>query len=143
MNVLNVANTNGVDVSRVNIMAMDYYQPSVTNMGTAAIEAATATHAQLMAMYPSLSSQQAWHMLGVTPLIGVNDDASEIFTLANAQQLTSFAQQNHIGELSMWELPRDTTGTLGAVDANNGSGVSQTPFEFSQIFEQVASGPQP
>jgi hypothetical protein len=40
----------------------------------------------------------------------------------------------------MWELPRDTTGTLGAVDAVDGSGVQQTPFEFSEIFEQIESG---
>lgn len=101
----------------MNITAMDYYDPSVTNIGTAAIDAAAATHSQLMAMYPSLSSQQAWHMLGVTPLIGINDDPSEIFTLAKAQQLTTFSQQHGIGELSMGELPRDLTGTLGAADA--------------------------
>jgi hypothetical protein len=81
-------------------------------------------------------------MLGVTPLIGINDDPSEIFSLANAQQLTTFAQQNNIGELSMWELPRDLTGTLGAVDAVDGSGIAQTPFEFSGIFEQIEAGSQ-
>jgi hypothetical protein len=144
LNVLQVATANGVDVSRVNIMAMDYGngfdQPGNPGMGVYAIDAATATHSQLMTLYPSLSSQQAYHMLGVTPLIGVNDDPSEVFSLANAQQLTTFAQQNNIGELSMWELPRDTTGTLGAVDAVDGSGVQQTPFEFSEIFEQIESG---
>ena len=66
-----------------------------------------------MTLYPSLTSQQAWNMVGVTPLIGINDDPSEIFSLANAQQLTTFAQQNGIGELSMWELPRDLTGHVG------------------------------
>jgi len=130
----------------VNIMAMDYGngfdQTGNPGMGAYAIDAATATHSQLMTLYPSLSSQQAWHMLGVTPLIGINDDPSEIFRLANAQQLTSFAQQNNLGELSMWELPRDLTGTLGAVDAVNGSGIQQTPFEFSGIFEQIDTGSQ-
>lgn len=141
-NVLQIANTNGVTVSRVNVMAMDYYDPSVTDMGTAAIDAATATHTQLMTLYPSLTSQQAWNLVGVTPLIGINDDPSEIFTLADAHQLTTFAQQNGIGELSMWELPRDVTGTLGSVDAVDGSGITQTPFEFSQIFEQIENASQ-
>ncbi|WP_142280383.1 hypothetical protein [Mycobacterium paraense] len=145
MNVLQIAATNGVDVSRVNVMAMDYGngfdQTGNPGMGAYAIDAATATHGQLMTLYPSMTSQQAWHMLGVTPLIGINDDPSEIFSLANAQQLTAFAQQNNIGELSMWELPRDITGTLGAVDAVDGSGIAQTPFEFSGIFEQIGSGP--
>ena len=139
LSVLQIANANHVDISRVNVMAMDYYDPSVTNMGTAAIDAATATHGQLMQLYPSLTSQQAWNMVGVTPLIGINDDPSEIFSLANAQQLTTFAQQNGIGELSMWELPRDLTGTLGSVDAVDGSGIAQTPFQFSHIFEQIES----
>jgi hypothetical protein len=146
LNVLQIAAANGVDVSRVNIMAMDYGngfdQTGNPGMGVYAIDAATATHGQLMTLYPSLSSQQAWHMLGVTPLIGINDDPSEIFSLANAQQLTTFAQQNNIGELSMWELPRDLTGTLGAVDAVDGSGIAQTPFEFSGIFEQIEAGSQ-
>ena len=53
----------------------------------------------------------------------------------DAQLLADWANANHIGELSMWELPRDLTGTLGAVDAVNGSGVTQTPFEFSKIFD--------
>ncbi len=127
-------------------MAMDYGngfdQAGNPGMGVYAIDAATATHSQLMTLYPSMSSQQAWSMIGVTPLIGINDDPSEIFTLADAQQLTSFAQQNGIGELSMWELPRDVTGTLGAVDANDGSGIAQTPFEFSGIFEQIESESQ-
>ena len=146
LNVLQIANTNGVTVSRVNVMAMDYGngfdQTGNPGMGTYAIDAATATHSQLMTLYPSLTSQQAWQMVGVTPLIGINDDPSEIFTLADAHQLTTFAQQNGIGELSMWELPRDVTGTLGAVDAVDGSGIAQTPFEFSEIFEQIESASQ-
>lgn len=146
LNVLQTAVANGVNISRVNIMAMDYgssYDGSGNpDMGAYAIDAATATHSQVMTLYPGMSSQQAWQTISVTPLIGINDDPSEIFTLANAQQLTTFAQQNHLGGLSMWELPRDQTGTLGAPDANDGSGIEQTPFEFSQIFGQIESGSQ-
>ena len=78
-------------------------------------------------------------MIGVTPLIGVNDDSNEIFYPNDAQLLVNWANTNHIGELSMWELPRDLTGTLGAVDAVNGSGVTQTPFEFSEIFDGMTT----
>ncbi|UGT94641.1 chitinase [Mycobacterium ostraviense] len=138
LNVLQIANANGVKISTVNIMAMDYYDPSVTDMGTAAIEAARATHSQLMTMYPSMSSQQVWSMIGVTPMIGVNDDPSEIFSLADAQELTAFAQQNNISALSMWSLARDTTGTVG-VATSTGSGVTQTPLAYSLIFDQFGS----
>ena len=140
LNVLQVADANGVTVSRVNIMAMNYDPPGNESMGVYAIDAATATHSQLMTLYPSLSSQQAWSLIGVTPLPGINDAPSNpIFTLSDAQQLTTFAQQNGIGELSMWDLHRDVTGTLGTVAASDGSGIAQTPFEFSKIFEQIES----
>jgi hypothetical protein len=141
LNVLQIANANGVTVSRVNIMAMNYDPPG-GDMGGYAIDAATATHSQLMTLYPTLSSQQAWSMLGVTTLPGINDapfPTNPTFTLSDAQQLTTFAHQNGIGELSMWDLHRDVTGTLGAVAAPDGSGIAQTPFEFSQIFEQIES----
>jgi hypothetical protein len=141
LNVLQIANTNGVAVSRVNIMAMNYDPPG-GDMGGYAIDAATATHSQLMTLYPGLSSQQAWSMLGVTTLPGINDapfPTNPTFTLADAQQLTTFAQQNGIGQLSMWDLHRDVTGTLGSVAASDGSGIAQTPFEFSEIFEQIES----
>ncbi len=139
LNVLQIANTNGVNVSRVNVMAMNYDPPG-GDMGGYAIDAATATHSQLMTMYPGLTSQQAWHMLGVTTLPGINDapyPTNPTFTLADAQQLTTFAQQNGIGQLGMWDLHRDVTGTLGSVAASDGSGIPQAPFEFSQIFEQI------
>jgi hypothetical protein len=146
LSVLQTATANGVNISHVNIMAMDYGpgfdQAGNPGMGQYAIDAATATHGQLMSLYPSMSSQQAWSMLGVTPLVGINDDPLEIFTLADAQKLTNFAVQNHIGELSMWELPRDVSGTLGAVDAVDGSGIVQTPFQFSKIFEQIEGAPR-
>ncbi len=138
---ISTAISNGVTISRVNIMAMDYYD-GTTDMGTAAVNAATATQGQLITLYgdagTTITSDQAWEMLGVTPMIGVNDDTSEIFSLADAQTLTTFAQDNHIGELSMWQLPRDLTGDLG-VSNNDGSGVEQTPFEFSEIFETYVS----
>jgi len=139
VNVLSVAKANGVTVNSVNIMAMNYDPPG-GDMGGYAIDAATATHSQLMTLYPGLSSQQAWQMLDVTTLPGINDapyPTNPTFTLADAQQLTTFAQQNGIGGLSMWDLHRDVTGTLGSVAAPDGSGIAQTPFEFSKIFEQI------
>jgi hypothetical protein len=139
---LELAKEYGVDVNVVNIMAMDYGGGfdggGDPNMGELAIEAAQNTHSQLMQLYPDLSSAQAWSMVGVTPLIGINDDPAEIFTLADAQQLTDFAIQNHLGELSMWAGNKDVEGTLGATDQLDGSGIAQAPWAFSKIFEQFA-----
>jgi hypothetical protein len=142
LGVLQVAVNNGVNIGHVNIMAMDYGpgfdQSGNPGMGTYSIEAAQAVHTQLMQLYPSISSQQAWSMIDVTPMIGVNDDPSEVFTLADAHQLTTFAQQNGLGGVSMWSANRDYLGPVG-VNSNTSSGVTQTTFEYSQIFEQVDS----
>ena len=45
--------------------------------------------------------------IGVTPMIGQNDDPAEVFTEADAHTLVSFAQQNHLGRLAFWSVDRD------------------------------------
>ena len=46
-------------------------------------------------------------MIGVTPMIGVNDDTNEVFDKAAAQQLTTFAQQHgHGADLDVVAQPR-------------------------------------
>lgn len=100
INLLNNAKTNGVTVSMVNIMAMDY-GPCYTDMGQAAIDAAVATHNQLISIGSTAK-------VGVTPMIGVNDVTCENFTTANAQQLVTYAQANsYIGLLAYWAVGAD------------------------------------
>ncbi|QUR69625.1 sugar hydrolase [Mycobacterium spongiae] len=138
LGVLEIANDAGVDVTRVNIMAMnygDYFSGSNPDIGGLAIQAAESLHGQLMAMDPSLSAEEAWAKVGVTPMIGINDVQSEVFTAEDAQQLVTFAQQKGIGELSMWSVARDATGQLGSVTPH-GSGIEQDPFDFARIFDQ-------
>jgi hypothetical protein len=122
-------------------MAMDYGDNAAPNpngqMGSYAIQAATSLYGQLTTLYgPSLSSSQVWGMIGVTPMIGLNDATTETFGLSDARQLEAWAASHHIGELSMWSLNRDQespSGALSYVDGNSSSLV-QTPFEFSGIF---------
>ncbi|SOJ53936.1 putative bifunctional chitinase/lysozyme [Mycobacterium simulans] len=139
LGVLQIAKANGVNITRVNIMAMDYGEAfhggGSPDMGDLAIMSAQSVHGQLMAMDPSLTSEQAWSMIGVTPMIGINDVMSEVFTVEDAHQLVAFADQHDIGELGMWSVARDTAGQLGVVGPN-GSGVPQTPYEYSQAFAQ-------
>ena len=111
LNVVQSAIANGVDVSLVNVMAMDYYDPSLSlapgKMGDYAVQAAESLHRQLAAFYPQKSSAQLWAMVGVTPMIGINDNPPEIFTIADAQKLYAFANQKGIGRLAMWSSNRD------------------------------------
>lgn len=132
LNLLSSASSAGVAINRVNIMAMDYGAAADNGgqMGLDAINAAQATEAQLSKL--GLTSTT----IGVVPMIGVNDTSSEIFTLADAQQLTSYAAtDSKISALSMWSLARDNGSGAGATWASpTSSSIAQTPYQFSSIM---------
>ena len=125
----------GVKIAAVNVMAMDYGDGAAPNpsgqMGTFAIDAATATDAQV-ASAMGISGDAAWSKIAVTPMIGVNDTSDEIFTVANAKQLATFAASKHLAWLSMWSAARDTQCSGGAQSfaSPTCSSIVQTPHEF-------------
>ena len=119
MNVIKSALATGARIDLINVMAMDYGDYNApkgsTQMGQYAINAAQATHDQLVTLYPQASRAQLWTMIGVTPMIGVNDLSNEIFTLTNASQLVAFARKQHLGRLSFWSATRDHPCPGGAL----------------------------
>jgi len=136
LSVVQSAITYGAVISTVNVMAMDFGDGEAPNpsgkMGTYAIDSAQATEAQLATLYPTKTSAQLWNMIGVTPMIGENDEADEIFTPANEQQLLAFAQTEHIGELGFWDVTRDGNACTGSLSTC--TDITQTPYEFSDII---------
>ncbi|MER5727283.1 cellulose binding domain-containing protein [Streptomyces sp. NPDC002138] len=128
----------GVRVAGVNIMAMDYGPAYAGDMGQYAIQAATATQAQIKGVL-GLSDAAAWKAVAVTPMIGVNDVASETFTVADASQLVEFAKSKGIGRLGMWSAARDRQCAAGAVDHADPtcSSVLQQPLAFSKAFASL------
>lgn len=130
--ILNHVKTSGLNVNVINVMAMDYGSANDNGgqMGLSAQQAASNTHNQVVAA--GLTSS-----IGVTPMIGINDVNTEIFQLADAQSLLTFANQNsYITRLSMWSVARDNGGC-----ANQGfasptcSGISQSNWAFSSILK--------
>jgi len=119
-----------VPVSVVTVMAMDYGSPD-SQMGTDANSAATNTISQLQSA--GLSAN-----VGIIPMIGQNDTAGEIFSLADARTVLNFAQSNsNITRLSFWSVSRDNGGCAGNRTASDTcSGITQNPWDFSLIFEQ-------
>jgi len=121
-------------------MTMDYGQDG--NEGNTAVESANSTIAQLNNI--GMNAQ-----LGITPMIGINDPPQnplptpETFTLANAQTVATYANGNsRVGLLSFWDLERDNecpngaTGLQGGQAPNTCSGIDQSSYQFSSIFEQ-------
>src|SRR5258708_27425239 len=80
-------------------------------------------------------------MVGITPMIGQNDSAGEIFSLSDASQVLSFAQSNKIGEIAFWEVPRDNGSCAGSTTASDTcSGVAQNAYQYTGIFKPFTSG---
>src|ERR1700749_3002438 len=100
LNVLKDAKAQGVKVSMVNIMTMDFGNGQ--NALNDALSAAKGTSSQLASLY-GVSTAQAYAMMGLTPIAGKNDD-NEVFSTGNASTLESFAATNGVGELSFWEV---------------------------------------
>ncbi|MGW2331278.1 chitinase [Streptomyces sp. NPDC001700] len=127
------AEKNGVKISAVNIMAMDYGTFYDGDMGQYAIDAATATQKQLKRAL-KLSDEAAWKAVGVTPMIGVNDVKVEIFTVEDATQLVRFARTKGLGKLSMWSATRDKQCAGGAQKSASAicSSVEQDALAFTK-----------
>jgi hypothetical protein len=126
----------GAKISTVNGMAMDFGDVEAPNpsgqMGKYAIDTAQSLHSQLTPLYPSLTSAQVWNMVGVTPMIGQNDNSSEVFYQSDMQQLLTFAQQQHLGELAFWDVTRDGNACTGSL--SKCTDITQTPYEFSKMI---------
>ncbi|AGZ46657.1 cellulose binding domain-containing protein [Actinoplanes friuliensis] len=129
LNVVKSAKNAGVDLDLVNIMAMDYGR-SAQDYGDLAIQAVKSTKDQIRAIYGN-SDAAAFKMVGVTPMLGKNDD-NGTFSQSDARDLVAFANSNHVGFVSFWETNRDRNACTGALfQCTN---VAQAPFEFSKIF---------
>ena len=129
------AKKNGVDVGAVNVMAMDYGASYSGDMGTYAIQAATATQAQVKGVL-GLSDAEAWKSVAVTPMIGVNDVSTEIFKVEDATQLVAFAKEKGLAWLAMWSGTRDKAcagGPMPSADASCSS-IAQEPLAFTKAF---------
>ncbi|AHI00803.1 cellulose binding domain-containing protein [Kutzneria viridogrisea] len=130
VSVLQDAASRGLNVL-VNPMVMDFGYTG--GWGDAIISAANATLGQLKTIWPGKSDADLKSMLGLTPMIGVNDSGM-VTTQAVAQQVLSYAQSNHIGRLAFWSVGRDNGGCSGGVSPTC-SGIQQGLYEFTNLFK--------
>jgi chitodextrinase len=127
LDIVNACHSAGFHPDTINVMAMDYgsYYDNGGNMLLSAQQAAQATRTQ------------TGDNIGVTPMIGVNDTSTEIFTISNATAFVTWAKgQSYINRLAFWSLGRDNGGCPGQTWASpTCSGVSQSTWQFSSIFK--------
>ncbi len=132
--LLQDANANGFVPDIVNIMAMDYGTSFPLDMGQNAIDAMNGTVNQLRTIFPGRTTAQYWAMIGVTPMIGVNDVMVEIFQLSDARDVLAFARAQGAGLIGMWSANRDHQCTPQETGLFQCTRIQQAPFAFSQIF---------
>ena len=136
LHVLQNAVENHARVDIVNIMTFDYFDGAPHQMATDSMNAANAVHAQLHGIYPDRSAPRLWAMMGVTEMIGVDDfGPPEIFTLDDAATIMRWASDMRLAQVSFWALQRDNGNCPGGPARDNCSGLAQTTWQFSHIFE--------
>ncbi|WP_307128655.1 chitinase [Streptomyces sp. B1I3] len=133
--VLTDAMDRDVELSAVNIMAMNYSSSLTGDMGDYAEEAARAAHDQISDVL-DVSDGDAWAALHVMAMIGVNDVAGETFTLEDAASLRAFAEENGVGAVSMWATFRDRACAEGKTTTADDtcSGVEQEAGAFGEAL---------
>ncbi|NJE76965.1 glycosyl hydrolase family 18 protein [Thermococcus sp. ES12] len=120
----------GVEIDRVNPMTMDYYwTPSNADN---AISVAEHVFSQLNGLYPEKEDNEIWGVIGLTPMIGVNDDHS-VFTIEDAQELVDWAIQHGIRSLAFWSVDRDHPGPEGQVSPTH-RGTNDPDWAYSHVF---------
>jgi hypothetical protein len=143
LTLLKSANSAGVKVSVVNVMTMDYGAGNVGGraMGAVAVSSAQGTQKQLKSIFTGRTDAQLWAMIGITPMIGQNDDSAEVFKPADATTITQFAEVHGVGLLSYWALQRDQTGT--ANDLDRFSRVNTSDYQFYKTMAAAKTITQP
>ncbi len=136
LTLLRYANKYDVQVSTVNLMTMNYGESYDGDMGAYAITSATAAHTQLKEVFGTTDAT-AWRAMALTSMIGTNDVDNETFTLADAAQVRTFAENKGVAWVSMWSTFRDQQceeGTATDDALTNCSGVEQSSGAFAEAF---------
>ncbi|SNS68017.1 Fibronectin type III domain-containing protein [Streptosporangium subroseum] len=131
LSILQDAAAKGLNVI-VNPMLMNFGYSG--NWGDAMIAAAQATLGQMKTVWPSRSDAQLRKLLGLTPMIGKNDTGMTT-TQADARKLLTWANANHVAFVGFWSSARDNGGCTGGQVSPTCSGISQSSWEFTNIFK--------
>lgn len=138
----------GVDLAGVNVMTMNYNSETEKDFYTAVESSLEATKSQLRSLYQEIDAPigeaTAWSRVAATPMIGQNDTRKDIFTIADAERLSKFADERGMARMSMWSLNRDQQCSANWPDpkqvSDSCSGVVQEKGDFSKILREHRTG---
>ena len=125
----NILNSNFKPI--INCMAMDFADP-VKNMATPIINSikGIAKRIKEKGSWGVTSLKDAYKMIGVTPMLGMNDTLNETANFKNIMDISHFASINKMPLFSNWSLTRDN-GNKPGKGGYASSGMYQEPYQFS------------
>jgi hypothetical protein len=100
-------------------------------MSDVSIASALKAHEECLAIDPTIQ-------IGLTAMIGKNDEKDEVFTLEDATAFKDWAvAQPWVCSVSFWSANRDAGNKPSTVkhSGNTNSGIEQEPWAFSKIFK--------
>ena len=136
LKLLEDARAKGVKVYSANVMTMDFGEhfSKGKKMSDVSIASALKAREQCAAVDPAMQ-------IGLTAMIGQNDQRSEIFSQEDAKALKTWADgQPWVCSLSFWSSNRDTGRPGKKKNENTASGIQQGPWEFTLIFKPFTTG---
>ncbi len=119
-------------------MPFDFGAP-VSDRGTVSIQAAEGLDADVASAYGE-STTEAYTHVGISSMNGDTDESDETVSLANFQQILTFAETEHLARLTFWAVNRDRPCTNGlSTQAGSCSGIDQAAFAFTDLLSEYAS----
>lgn len=139
VNFLKKAKANNLRVDIVNPMTMEF-GTSKSDWGEAVILALESTKKQMSDIWPELTDQALYAMLGATPMIGRNFNG-KIFTQDHAKSLIKYAKEKNLGYLGFWSVSRDNGKCPNGGISPSCSSIKQEEYEFCKIFGEYDGPP--
>ncbi|WP_436526794.1 glycosyl hydrolase [Actinoplanes sp. HUAS TT8] len=133
--LLKAVEDTGVEVT-VNAMTMNF-DAAGGGWGRAMTLAADAVKDDLDSIWTDKSDAELYEMLGVTPMIGVNNSGGTTKT-ADAKYLLDWAAGKGVGFVRFWSVNRDNGNCTDGSVASNCSGIAQTTYQFTDQFQAYA-----
>jgi chitinase len=104
------------------------------DMGEATISAVEGLKAAVKSAY-GYSDAETYSRVGLSSMNGITDEAGELVTVSDFQQILAYARQKHLARFAFWSINRDRP-CGGGSDPDACSGISQQPYDFTKIVAQ-------
>ncbi len=107
-------------------------------MGAVSVQAANQLEADVAPAYAETPAQAYAH-IEISSMNGDADESDETVSVADFQQMLTFAQTRHLARLSFWAVNRDRLCVPGlSSEAGSCSGIGQDPSASTDLLGEYS-----